>query len=86
VHPAAQDLLQLAARGAAHGLDHAPVGADEDALLGLGLHPHQRAHSKEAITNLIDALDDDLDRVGHLLEGTAQHLLAHQLGQLDLDA
>ncbi len=37
-----QRAFQLLARGRADRLDHAPVGADQDALLGVALDPYQR--------------------------------------------
>ena len=65
-------------------LDHPPAGADQDALLRLGLDPHERAHEGQAVLALLDLVDHDLDGVRDLLEGAPQHLLAHELGQQHL--
>ena len=58
-----------------------PAGADEDALLALGLDPHERADHGQAVVALLEVVDDDLDGVRDLLEGPPQDLLAHELGQ-----
>ena len=44
--------LELAARRGADRLDHPPAGADEDALLGLGLDPDERADDGEVVARL----------------------------------
>src|SRR5271155_4458559 len=47
VHVRVELALELAPGRGADGLDHAPAGADEDALLGLGLDPGERADADE---------------------------------------
>src|SRR5689334_24051337 len=80
VHAGAELALELAAGRRADLLDHPAAGADQDALLGLGLDPDQRAHAREVVEAL-DVVDHHLDGVRDLLKGAAQHLLADQLGQ-----
>ena len=84
VHLDAELALELAPRGGADRLDHPALGADQDALLGLGLHPGTRLHADEILARVVDLLDDDLDRVRHLLERAPQHLLADELGEQHL--
>ena len=60
----------------------AAAAADHDALLGLGLHPQQRADGDQ-VAAVLDLLDVDLDRVRDLLAGAGEHLLAHELGEQD---
>src|SRR3954467_14995157 len=47
VHAAAQLALELLARGRADRLDHPPPGADQDALLRLGLDPAEGAGDRD---------------------------------------
>ena len=58
-----------------------PPGTDQDPLLGLGLGQHDGLDQDQVIARLEDLEDLDLDRVGHLLAGAGQDLLAHELGQ-----
>ena len=62
----------------------APPFADQDPLLGLGLGPDLGLDLGEAVVPLLDLVDLDLDRVGQLLAGAAQDLLADQLGEQHL--
>ena len=82
VHARAELALELAPRGGADRLDHPPAGADEDALLRLGLDPHAaRGPTVRSSRALLELLDDDLDGVRDLLEGAPQDLLADELGE-----
>ena len=82
MHAQAELALELAPGGRADRLDHLPVRADHDPLLGLGLDPQQRAHRDEAVLLALDDLVDlHLDRVRDLLAGAVQDLLAHELGE-----
>ena len=80
VHARAELALELAPRRDADRLDHAAVGADQDALLGLGLD-HSSARTITSSLLLDDLVDLHLDRVRDLLARAVQDLLAHQLGQ-----
>ena len=76
----AEVALELFAGGGADGADHLAAGADEDALLGLGLHPGLGEDDGQALALGVDLLDDDLDGVRDLLERPAQDLLAVATG------
>src|SRR5689334_14130697 len=56
VDAGAELALQLLAGGRADRLDHAPAGADQDALLRLGLDPDDRAHGDQVRAPLLDLL------------------------------
>src|SRR5205085_7685769 len=81
VHLVSELALELAARGDADGLDHAPALADHDSLLRRGLDPDQRADHREPVARLVDVVEDDLYGVRELLEGPAQDGLADELGE-----
>ena len=81
---AAELALELGAGGGADLLDLRAAGADQDRLLGLGLGPDLGRTSVRPSSRSVDLVDLDLDRVGQLLAGAAQDLLADQLGQLHL--
>src|SRR3954449_10503808 len=80
VHAAAKLALELLARGRADRLDHPAAGADQDALLRLGLDPDEGADDRD-LAAVVDLVDLHLDRVRDLLERAAQHLLADELRQ-----
>src|SRR4051812_28192937 len=82
VDPGPEVALELLARGGPDRADHLAAGADEDALLRLGLHPRAGVDDREVVARVVDLLDDDLDRVRDLLEGPAQDLLADELGEV----
>jgi hypothetical protein len=67
-------------RVGANLLEHVPAAADEDTLLRITLDIDRRCDVDTAVFALIVLLDDDGDRVRHLLLEVEQHLLADQLG------
>ena len=79
-----QGPLKLLASGRADRLDHRAGGADQDALLRGGLDPDQSPDTDQVVVLALDLFDDHLDRMGHLLEGAADHRLADQLGDEQL--
>ena len=78
---AAELALDRAPRAGPDRLDHAPAGADQDALLRLGLDQHHRLEPNQIRRCCSIVLDLDLDRVRHLLTRPGQDLLAYQLGE-----
>src|SRR3954465_8795470 len=79
----ARHLLHLPARGASDRLDHPPAGADQDALLGLGLGPEAGVDDQRAVVALLELVDLHLHRVRHLVARALERLLADQLGEPD---
>jgi hypothetical protein len=76
--------LDRAAGRRANRLDHAPAGADQDALLRLGFGEDHAVDPDQLGLLPIDRFDLDLDRVGKLLPSAREHLLADQLGEVDV--
>src|SRR3954454_1640356 len=75
--------LELLAGRGAHLADHPAALADENPLLGLGLHPDLGAYLHQAVVPGLDVVDDHLDGVRHLVAGPTQDLLPDQLGEVD---
>lgn len=81
MHLAAKDTLEVLARLHADLLDLAALGTDDDALLAIALDVDDRPDTHEApVLDALDVLDDDTDRMGNLVEGRTQNLLANELG------
>ncbi len=78
-HLVADHCLDLRPRPHADLLDHCALLADEDLLLRLGLDEHVGAHDL-----LVHLLDLDRDRVRHLVPRELERLLAHELGDLEV--
>ena len=81
---AAELALELGAGRRADLLDLAAARADQDPLLGLGLRPDVGVDLDDPVLAVGDLGDLDLDRVGQLVAGATQDLLADQLGEQDL--
>src|SRR4051812_44812134 len=84
VYPGAELAFERAAGRGADLTDLGSLLADQDPLLRLGLGPDLGRDRDQAILAGDDLTDPDLDRVGNLLAGPVQDLLANQLGQQQL--
>ena len=81
MHLAAEDAFEVLARLRAYLLDLGALGADDDALLAIALDIDDRPDAHEApVLDALDVLDGDPDRMGNLVEGRTQDLLANELG------
>src|ERR1700688_4326256 len=77
---AAQELLEVVARGGADGLDHLPLAADQDLLLARPLDEDGGVEEEQvAALLLFPAIDQHRGGEGQLLVGRGEHLLADAL-------